>query len=116
MGALNSRVVALIRQVIAWLVGGNFLDIEARSGGVRLSADLMRQAIEKFGRTLIMPPDEVFSNMDVIRVPNADRPTWSVRFDLWTKEEGRSDLSVECTVIDRGDGELDLEVDNIHVL
>ena len=63
-----------------------------------------------------MPPEKAFSDIDAISVPNADKPTWSVRFDLWTKEEGRSDLSVECTVSERGDGELELEVDNIHVL
>ena len=116
MGAFDNRGVALIKQLVAWLVGGNYFEIETRSRGVRLSADLMRQSIEEYGRTLIMPPDKVFSNIDAIRVPNADRPTWSVRFDLWTKEEGRSDLSVECTIFDRGDGELELELDNIHVL
>lgn len=36
--------------------------------------------------------------------------------DLWAREEGRSDLSVECTIAERGDGSLDFEVDNIHVL
>jgi hypothetical protein len=116
MSTVDSRVVALLQHVIDWLVGGNFVAIELRSGGVRLSADFMRQAIEEYGRTLIMPPDEVFSSLDAIPVTNADKPTGSVRFDLWTKEEGRSDLSLECTVVDRGDDALDLEVDNIHVL
>ena len=116
MSVVDSSVVALLKQMIAWLVSGDFVAIEVRSGGVRLSANLMRQVIEEYGRTLIMPPDDAFTNVDAIRVTNADRPTWSVRFDLWTQEEGRSDLSVECTVTDRGNGELDLEVDDIHVL
>jgi hypothetical protein len=113
---VDSRVVALLKRVLVRLVGGNFVAIELRSRGVRLSADLMRQAVEEYRRTLIMPPDEVFSSLDVIPVTNADKPTWSVRFNLWTKEEGRSDLSLECTVADRGDDALNFEVDNIHVL
>jgi hypothetical protein len=113
---VDSRVVALLKRVLVRLVGGNFVAIELRSRGVRLSADLMRQAVEEYGRTLIMLPDEVFSSLDVIPVTNADKPTWSVRFNLWTKEEGRSDLSLECTVADRGDDALNFEVDNIHVL
>jgi hypothetical protein len=113
---VDGRVVELIKQVAAWLVSRNFLAIEARSAGSRLLADHMRQAIEEYGRTLIMPPDATFSTMDVIRVTNADRPTWSVCFDLWTKEEGRSDLSLECTVAEGASGgRLDLEVDDIHV-
>jgi hypothetical protein len=34
---------------------------------------------------------------------------------LWTVEEGRSDLSLELTVAESGDGYL-IEVDDIHVL
>jgi hypothetical protein len=49
-------------------------------------------------------------------VTNATEPTWSVRFDLWTVEEGRSDLSIEMTLIDRGDRDLAVEIDNVHVL
>lgn len=116
MGTLDSRVVELMRQVIAWLVGGNFLAIEVRSNGVRLSAQMIRQAIEEYGRTPVMPPESAFSAIDAIQVANTDRPTWSIRFDVWTKEEGRSDLSLECTIVEGNDGILELEVDNIHVL
>jgi hypothetical protein len=117
MNNVDNRVIALMKQMITWFVNGDFADVEVRSRGVRLSAELMRQAIEEYGRTLIMPPNEAFSSVDVIQVANADRLTWSVSFDLWTKEEGRSDLSVECTIVDREDGAmLDLEIDNIHVL
>jgi hypothetical protein len=42
-------------------------------------------------------------------------PTWSVRCDLWTVEEGRSDLSLELTVVAAPLGPT-IEVDNLHVL
>lgn len=98
MSAMDSRIIALFKRVIAWLVDGDFFAAESRSGGVRLSADMMRQAVEEYGRTLVMPTDNAFADADVIRVTNADDPTWSVRLNLWTKEEGRSDLSIESPV------------------
>ena len=42
-------------------------------------------------------------------------PRWSVRMDLWTAEEGRSDLSLELTIIESGRG-YTVELDDIHVL
>ncbi|WP_158499783.1 DUF7668 domain-containing protein [Sinorhizobium fredii] len=114
MSTLDRRIVALLRQVIAWLVDRDFVAVEARSRGVRLSADLIRQAVDEYGRTLVTPPDEAFWDIDAIPVANSDERVWSVRFDLWTQEEGRSDLSLECTVIIDRDS-LHLEIDNIHV-
>ena len=39
-----------------------------------------------------------------------------VRFDLWTVEEGRSDLSLEFTLVDGYNERMDFELDNLHVL
>ncbi|WP_132075334.1 hypothetical protein [Sinorhizobium americanum] len=115
MSTLDRRVVTLIKQVVTWLVDRDFVAAEARSRGVRLSADLMRRAVEEYGRTLVLPPDEAFLDIDAIAVANSEGRIWSIRFDLWTQEEGRSDLSLECTaVIDRST--LQLEIENIHVL
>ncbi|WEX87116.1 hypothetical protein PZN02_003472 [Sinorhizobium garamanticum] len=115
LSTLDYRVVALLRQVVAWLVARDFVAVEARSRGVRLSAEQMRQAIEEYGRTPVMPPDDAFLDIDAIALTNSDARVWSVRFDLWTHEEGRSDLSLECTIV-IDNGTLDIEVDNIHVL
>ena len=54
--------------------------------------------------------------MDVIPVGRAHHPAWSVRFDMWTERDGKSDLTLECSVIDRGGEALDVEIDNLHVL
>jgi hypothetical protein len=116
MTSVNQTVTDLLKQVITWLVDGDYASVEARTRGVRLSRDLIQEAIHEYGRKLIPPPQAAFENLDAIRVTNALHPTWSIRFDLWTQEEGRSDLSIECTVIDRQDGTLVFELDNIHVL
>jgi hypothetical protein len=62
-----------------------------------------------------MPPGESFKQMDIIEVKDAVPAQWSVRFHLWTYEEGRSDLSLELTLIEQGEGYI-IELDGIHVL
>lgn len=112
----SSRIVPAIRQVLQWLVEGDFIAIEQYTHGVRLSASLLEQAVADYGQTLLMPPISAFDQLDVVRVSGAEPSAWSVRIDLWTAEEGRSDLTLECTVIDGPGALLAVEVDNLHVL
>jgi hypothetical protein len=116
MTTLNANLIALIKQIIARMVAGDFDAVEQQAGGVRLSAAEMAAAVNNYGRTLTMPPDAAFTNLDTIVVSNAPYPTWSIRVDLWTLEEGRSDLTLECTVIEKGNDDLVLEIDDLHVL
>ncbi|WP_411884880.1 hypothetical protein [Polaromonas sp. YR568] len=113
---MDTRVPALVKKIVVWLVAQDFGAVDEYSRGVRLTADQIRQAVFDYGRKLILPPDSAFTNLDVIQVSGARHPTWSIRFDLWTAEEGRSDLTLECRVIDCGGEVLAMEVDNLRVL
>ena len=116
MNSTDHRIAALIKQIVVWLVAGDFTAVVERSGGIRLPADLLSRAIADHRQKLVMPPNELFENLDVIVVSNAAYPTYSVRFDLWTEAEGRSDLILKCTVIARKGESLIVEIDNLHVL
>lgn len=116
MDALTQRIAATVKQLVEWLVAGDFAAIERYSNGVRLSASLISDAILEYGHKLVMPPPETFENLDVIEIVDASPNRWSVRFDLWTEDEGRSDLSLECTLIDSEENLLLAEVDNLHVM
>jgi hypothetical protein len=70
--------------------------------------------ITDYGRQLVLPPDEAFGVMDVVEVRNAKPRRWSVTMPLWTREEGRSDLSLELTLI-AGAQAFAIELDDIHV-
>lgn len=85
------------------------------AGGVRLSAESIRIAIKDYGGALVVPPDSAFAELDAIRIRDSDPPRWSIRFDLWTEQEGRSDLTLEMTV-EHGPQGPKIELDNIHVL
>lgn len=117
MHALHPAATTILKQVVEWLVVGDFNAVAAASNDSRLSAAQMAHAIRTYGRTLIVPPSSSYESFDSVRVAAVSEPTWSVRFDLWTLEEGRSDLSLECTISIRSrTGDATIEIDGIHVL
>jgi hypothetical protein len=116
MSKLDPRIAATVVQILQWLVAGNFSAIEKYTHGVRLSASLLRQAVQDYGRTLVMPPQSALDQLDAIEIETSVPRSWSIRVDLWTDEENRSDLSLECTLIDRNGALLAAEIDNLHVL
>jgi hypothetical protein len=81
----------------------------------RLTVDDIRQVMDGYGRTFIEPPPSAYSELDAVAVRDANQPTWSVRAPLCSKEEGRSDLTLEVTVIKDGDRWY-VELDDLHVL
>lgn len=116
MIANEPRVRATVSRLLAWLVAGDYAEIERFTAGVRLSSELMRQSVSEYGRTLVMPPTSDLDQLDATEINGRAPRAWSVRVDLWTAEEGRSDLSLECTLIDRPGELLTAEMDNLHVL
>jgi hypothetical protein len=116
--ATHDAIRAELIQLNKWLVQRDYAAMAQRSEGVRLPADQIEWAANNYGRTIIMPPDEAFADLEVIRVGDeyVEHPTWFVCFDLWTQEEGQSDLTLECTMIFVGKNEVSIEIDGLHVL
>lgn len=111
----NTELQKPVRQVIDLLVRGQYEELQSLTAGIRLSATEMRNAVLSYGRQLVPPPQEAFDLMDVVMVRDSRPPKWSITMPLWTCEEGRSDLSIELTVIQR-EGGFEIELDDIHVL
>jgi hypothetical protein len=111
----SERLRDTIRRLVELLVAKDYDEIERFTRGVRLSAESLREAVRRYGHELVVPPEEAFERLDIIEMETPSDPRkWSVRFDLWTKEEGRSDLTLELTIFDGG--EIGAEVDDLHVL
>lgn len=109
------KIERTIRHVVALLVAGMYARLERESLG-RLSAKMLEEAVSDHGRTLVMPPEAEFGKIDIIEISGASPARHSVRFDLWTDEEGRSDLTIELTLVDGQRELMDFELDNLHVL
>lgn len=115
MNSDDERLKLTVKRVVELLVLGRFDALEKLSKGNRLTANEMREAVMDFPATFVMPVNNVFENLDVIEIGNTNPTEWSVRFDLWTKE-GRSDLSLELTLIKTNSKLFNVEIDSIHVL
>ncbi len=112
---MNEHLQQPVREVIELLAGGKYSELEALTKGVRLTAEEIAKAIVDYGRHLVVPPENAFELMDVVEVRTTGMARWSITMPLWTREEGRSDLSLEVTLI--GDQKpFGIELDDIHVL
>ena len=113
-----TRIRQTVETVLKQLVGGSYQAIEELTRTKQLTSAQIEAAVAEYGGTLIMPPDAVLAKLDVIQVRGEQPPRYSVRCDLYTSEEGRSDLTLELTLIDNNPNaaQLEVEIDGIHVL
>ena len=109
---------AAVREVVGLLARGEYAALARLSGGVRLSATQLRTAVREYGRRIVVPPLEATPPLDVVEVSpgRAARRSWSVDVDLWTVEEGPSDLTLQLTVREGEGGRYVIELDDLHVL
>lgn len=113
---VDSAIRTAVGIVVGLLVNGQYDVLEAVTRGDRLSAAEIRRAVEQYGRTLVSIPPAARDSYDVYRVERADRPTFSVDVDLWTREEGRSDLTLQLELIDTGRSTYAVTIEGLHVL
>jgi len=97
------------------LVRGDYAAVEQRSGGERLSADELERAISDYERTLESPDEGCWDTVDVDPIGDGE-DEFAVAAPLWTREEGRSDLTLELTRTKTESGTYYVEVDDLHVL
>lgn len=107
---------AAIETAVGKLVVRDYKGLELLSQGKRLTSDDIREAVDEYGHQLVAPPSFGAMRPSVVPVTGASPPRYSAVVDLWTADEGRSDLSLELTLVERSSGLFDIEVDNVHVL
>ena len=104
-----------VRDVMALLAGKNYQDLERFTRGTHLSAADIARAIQDYGKTVVPCPEPIEDVLDIGEVAGATSPTWSVVVPVYTREEGRSDLSVELTIVELGGERYGIALDNIRV-
>ena len=112
MNAMQAVVVMLTNLLVA----GDYETAAAMTRGRQLSAADLERAVSEYGRTLVRVPSEALEDFEIYQVQDAEPPTFELVVDLWTHEEGRSDLTLELTLVDRFDGAYDVSIQNLHVL
>ncbi len=118
-----------MRRLVGMLVAGDYVGLEAVSRGRRLTGEQLRESWEEYGgdlrlpgvtaKELRMPPESVFETFDEDNlwvIERASPRSWAVLVDLWTVEEGRSDLTLEVVLTETGGEQYDIEIVNLHVM
>ena len=118
------RLRPALAQVVDRLVAGDFEGLKRDGIDPYPDSDL-GVWIREYGRTpgsddpgratLVSLPEETWQYAEVVFEDAGPPRKWSVVVDLWTAEEGRSDLSMEADVID-GPAGLQVRVHDIHVM
>jgi|SRR5215472_8726287 len=111
----DERLRSIVERIVEQLVRGNYDQVIQESKNTRMTTEELATAVREYGKKLALPPKDTYQNIDAIQVTRASVPTWSVRVPLWTEEEGRSDLTLEVTIM-LGEHEQSVEVDGLHVL
>jgi hypothetical protein len=89
---------SIVWNVVNFLAHPEQIDIYNLFSQSRVTRDDLFRVIEEYGRTLVSPPFGAYDNLNPVRVADESRELWAVAAPLWTKEEGRSDLSIELTI------------------
>ena len=104
-----------VRRVVGLLAERDYDSVVQTCSQSRLTSDDLRNVIHQYGGRIIPPPVDAFVNLDAIRIADLPKPGWSVRVPLYTAEEGRSDLTLELTIILADQG-IHIELEDLHVL
>jgi hypothetical protein len=111
----DRRLERTLAHIVGMLVRGDYAGLEDLSGRNRLHAVDLEDAVKTWGRTLALPPNGNPIGADVVPIAGSDPSRWSVWLPLWTAEEGRSDLTLELTLVDGEGPEYGVEIDNLEV-
>jgi len=114
MYGLSPGLIRAVEHLVQDLAQKKYREIVADGRGGRLSVDGLENAIDAYGRTVVPLPIEAWELVDVY--PIVGRPGMlSMDVPLWTREEGRSDLTLSLTAETSGE-DVRVEIDDLHVL
>jgi hypothetical protein len=110
---MSMHMRVLIRRLVDDLVVGNYAQIEDSGRAGRLDQEAIQRAILTYGRTLIALPESALETAHVY--PLDQGASNLVEVELWTVEEGCSDLTL--SVLIKNDGaHAQISIQDIHVL
>ncbi|MEZ5833159.1 MAG: hypothetical protein R3D05_18455 [Dongiaceae bacterium] len=110
----EAQIKLIVIDLLVLLADGDYESVMERCRDSRLTSDDLRTAIRKYGRKVIAPPAD-YANLRMYKLKARAVPTWSVDADVWTEEEGPSDLTLQLTIAFSPSGP-DIEIDDIRVM
>ena len=106
---LKEKIVDIVNDI----ANNNYSKIEMEQKNGRVNINDLKRSINEYGRTIIPLPNEAFKFMEIYHVESKNM--LHIVIDLWTKEEGRSDLTLSLNAYIKNNL-LFIEIDDCHVL
>lgn len=113
---MDNKIFKTVKYIVELIVNGDYLKVDEYTKGIRLNSNQIKKAIEDYPGVVVLPPNEAYSHLDIIEIDNYNPKQWYVSFDLWTREFGKSDNTLEMTLIENDKELMDVELYSIHVL
>jgi hypothetical protein len=110
----DREIRSIVIDLLVLLADGDYPSVMERSGGAGMTSRELQEIIRDYGRKVIAPPAD-YACISIVECEATAVPTWSVEADLWTAEEGRSDLTLSMTIAFGPHGPA-IQIDNLHVL
>jgi hypothetical protein len=109
-----SQVRSVVIDLLVLLADGDYESVMERCGYSLMDGDELQAAVADYGRKVVAPPAD-YAFLRACELKARAVPTWHVEADLWTEEEGRSDLTLEMTIEFEASGPV-IGINNLHVL
>ena len=84
--------------VLTDLGSGRIGDVFGHAVPGGMSEEYFREVLRDYDVTLVVPPAGVDLDMWLYPVSTATMPTWAIDVPVWTREEGRSDLTLKLRI------------------
>jgi hypothetical protein len=111
---MDVTLMGLVRRLIEDLAAGRYAELAADGRAGRLTEAELRTTVEQYGRTLVPLPAHGEQLVEVYE-HTSQQDAVTLEVPLWTREEGRSDLTLSLTALKQGES-CTVEVDDLHVL
>jgi hypothetical protein len=112
--AFEKQVRSIVIDLLVLLADGDYESIMERCGYSLMDDYDLQTAVADYGRKVVAPPAD-YAFMRACELRARAVPTWHVEADLWTEEEGRSDLTLEMTIEFERTGPV-IGINNLHAL
>ena len=112
--AFEKQVRSIVIDLLVLLADGDYESIMERCGYSLMDDYDLQTAVADYGRKVVAPPAD-YAFMRACELRARAVPTWHVEADVWTEEEGRSDLTLEMTIEFEQSGPV-IGLNNLHAL
>ena len=107
------RFKSEIEKMVHNIANGNFSEIETSVAMGETSIDDLQRVLREYGCSIAPLPDNALSLAETYNIESENR--LDVYLPLWTKEEGRSDLTLFLSCFLKN-GKPYIEINDLHVL